>query len=252
MSRLKEIQTLFYRSLFHDDVCPTDFICSSYPAERLNIYLQTVLEKLRNSLFITFPGIWELLGEACANSIANIFCKNHLPISGCLNDFGNQFPSFLGSVKELKNLPYLQDYAYYEWLQNKAYYAEQTVAITPSDLAKIPLSEIENIFFSFIPSFFTYTSEFPIQDIQNIVKNPNTSELSLRKSHSYSIVTRPKYEVLTIWITADLWDFIHYLEQGLCLSQVVHQTKKKHANFDLEQGIFFLLEKKLIKSINIK
>lgn len=147
-------QEMFKRSILQLDSIDTSFIKSSHPAERLNIYRQTILENIRNSLSITFPGIWILLGEECANNVAFAFCKNeyNLPISGCLDDFGKNFPDFIEAQKEFNALPYLKDYGRFEWLQHQSYRAKYLESISTSELENISADKIEEIGFSLIPS----------------------------------------------------------------------------------------------------
>lgn len=147
MQDLDTIQKTFLQSILEKNLADLSFIKSSYPAERLDIYRQTIFENIRNSLAITFPGIWKLLGEECANSAAYAFSKHqhNLPISGCLDDFGENFPKFLGVQKELQALPYLKDYAYFEWLKHQSYMAKDIEPITNLEITAIPADKIEEV-----------------------------------------------------------------------------------------------------------
>src|SRR5262245_42793719 len=89
------IQQQFENALF--DVASKDlaFISSPLSQQRFNIYRQTVFESLRHALEITYPGMWQLLGKTCADNIARYYCSQieQLPKSGCLDDWGETFPT---------------------------------------------------------------------------------------------------------------------------------------------------------------
>lgn len=244
-----ELQKSFYEAIFHNNEC-SNFISSAYPFERLNIYRQTIFENMRNALQITFPGVWKLLGAECANAVAFAFCKveKNLPRTGCLGNFGESFPGFLGSLKELDSLPYLADYALYEWLKHKAYEARETTIITSSDLQNIPESKIEYAVFSFIPSCLLFTSKYPIYDINEIVDQENAEAINLNNTPSYGIVARPQDEVITFFVSKGLWEFINYLMKGFSILQSI-KAMAVDSDFNLSEGIAFLLQKQLVHKI---
>jgi hypothetical protein len=106
MKTLETVQNDFYKAIFQKKSNHADFVSSSHPSERLAIYKHTIFETLRNALAITYPGIWALLGEECSSNIANAFCSlnENLPSSGCLDDWGDQFPDFINQQSVLSNL----------------------------------------------------------------------------------------------------------------------------------------------------
>ena len=189
MKSLKKIQQDFHQAIFQKN-SNLDFIASSFPVERLAIYKNTIFENIRHALEITFPGVWSLLGADCANSIVHRFCfvENHLPSTGCLDDFGENFPSYLGSLDILSTLPYIQDYALFEWLKHLAYTATKSPAITPDDLQQIHEDLLAEIKMTFVPSCYLFSSRFPIQEIDERAFNPQASNMLLsEKNNSFSV-----------------------------------------------------------------
>jgi hypothetical protein len=252
MKTLEALQLLFFKAIFEDNQNNLAFINSDYAAERLAIYRKTIIENMRNALQITFPGVWKLLGTDCADSVAQLFClnKKHLPSSGCLDDFGDLFPSFLGNLKELSSLPYLEDYATYEWLKHKAYITyEEILPIKPSDLQTIPAEQIDYVSFSFIPSFISFMSKFSIKEIQEILDGTNSSSINLTVSDHYGIIVYVDQQLFTYWLSEELWRFINYLSRGMNLITALENTLEKFANFQLESAIHFLLQNQFISKI---
>ncbi|HFE6167594.1 TPA: DNA-binding domain-containing protein, partial [Legionella pneumophila] len=74
MHELLKLQESFYRNIFKKDV-DLSFISSDFSQERLDVYRQTIFENMINALRITYPGVWKLIGNECANSVAYTYCK---------------------------------------------------------------------------------------------------------------------------------------------------------------------------------
>ena len=241
MQALKTLQNSFIEAVFANNENNLQWIKSSSPKERFKVYRFTIFENLQNALRITYPGIWTLLDKESADSIAYAFCLHqyNFPTSGCLDDWGNEFPKFLAELDDLKELPYLQDYACYEWNKHLAYGAAESDYISPDDLAAINEEEIEKIKMVFIPSVVTFHSAFPIDEIDEIVKNPNANAIDLRFKNCYALIFRKSNCVLTEWLPHDLWLFVCSLKEGWTLIQAVAHVEKQCGEFDLTKAISF-------------
>ena len=243
------VQNDFYTAIFQKNMS-LSFISSNDPQERFNIYRQTIILNLINALSITFPAIWQLLGKTCADSVAAAFCSSisNLPESGCLDDWGAQFPEFLASLDQLKHLPYLKDYALYEWNKHQAYIAKDAEPITTDELSSISEDKMSSIKFFLLPSLFSFSSNFPLYEIQEILENPKANSIKLSNKSAFALIYRNQEQIITLWITEELWHFFSSLQHGLNLEEAL---EKVPADFNLTQAIHFLLEKQLIHKVII-
>ncbi len=120
--KLNDLQTHFLHAM-HGDVVPELMaqITSNCAQERLEIYQHTIREGLVKVLRIRYPGIWVLVGNEPADNIARAFvaCPQHLPKSGCLDFWEDTFPGFLKQFPDLREYPYLHDYALFEATQHR-------------------------------------------------------------------------------------------------------------------------------------
>lgn len=244
---LERTQATFLDCLL-DRECDADFIQSTSPLERLSVYRNTMYENLRNALELTFPGVWKLLGEECANSVAKAFCKKegNLPTTGCLDDWGVQFPKFLAKQKELDAVPYIQDFAEYEWLRSKAFAAKDCTALTFADLERVALDQVDSLCFSFVPSLFKYFSDFPLDDIQHQVDDPSAEPLVLSDKKAYVLLARFDNQLCTYWVSESLWFFVNTLALGRSLAVAAEELTERYPDFDLTQSLLFLFQKKLV------
>ncbi len=252
MLTLEHHQQQFSQAIFNAHNANLNFIASNYPSDRLAVYRATILENLRNSLALTFPGIWILLGEECADSVAYAFAQNPklLPDSGCLDDLGAAFPEFLAQQSALNSLPYLKDYAQYEWLMHRAYGAAHTEAIRPQDLEQFSEDEIEAVRFSFIPSLFIHTSVYPLHRIQDIIEQPDAPALDLQSEMTTALIARPQNRVMTWFVTPATGLFLNELIAGANLSAALATTNEDHDDFDLSAVFQLLLQQGLILAIS--
>lgn len=189
MPTLKETQTQFLHTVFNRENSIQAQISSANSEIRLQIYRNTIFNGLCHALSVIYPGVWKLLGGECADNAALMFCHNlnNLPTDGCLDRWGKKFAKFLGSVHAFAALPYLEDYAWYEFLWHQAYCG-------------------------YGKSVYYFKSKFPINEIQELLDNPNSSTLDLTEKPSYAIIMRPEQKVLTLWITQEKWHALNIKE----------------------------------------
>lgn len=252
MHELQKLQQSFYSNIFKqsDDL---SFISSNFPQERFDVYRETIFENMINALRITYPGVWILLGENCASSVANAYSKKdrNLPKTGCLDDFGGDFPEFLSTLEQLATLPYLRDYAHYEWLKHLAYMASDSRPIAPSDLMRIPEDEIDHVTFHFCPPVYLFHSKYPLFDIYEIVQDTSAKAITLNQEKAYGIISRKDNDIHTYWVAEDSWHFIKKLFEGATLSDSAENAQTISNNFDLSSAIAFILQAQLVDQIFI-
>ncbi len=244
MNTLESLQQNFLEAIFQEKTAQPTFISSSYPTERVAIYRRTILHTLYKALALTFPGIWMLIGENCANHVAKLFCndRNNLPKDACLDDWGSQFPRFLSQQPALSHLPYLQDYAEYEWLKHCSFCAPFLPSLTLADLQLRSETDLETLRLSFNPCVFLFYSVYPLNKIEALIENPNADAINLNSNKSYVLITRKNNSIHTQWITAELYRFIEALKNNHSLGQSFIITQKKYPHFDLTQSLKLLIE----------
>lgn len=247
MTTLKSIQQDFLNTIIQEETIHSDIIASTYPAQRLAIYRQTILETLRQALELTFPGIWMLIGKDCANHLAKLFCQDlsNLPTEACLDDWGAQFPKFIGQQSALSHLPYLQDYAEYEWLKHRSFCAPSSISLTLADLQLAPETDLETLQLDFKPAVFIFYSEYPLNKIEALIENPNAEAININSNKSYALITRKNNVIHTEWINADLHCFIEALRNKYPLGQALIKTQEKYPQFNLTQSLQFLIQSSL-------
>jgi len=206
------------------------------------------LQNLKTALSLTFPGIWRLLGEQCANNVAHRFISSptaHWPTSACLDDWGQEFALFLAKVPELESIPYLMDYANYEWQRHQVFQAPNTKALTKAQLLELSDLAMQNCEVTFCACVFFYCAAYPIDKIVSFVDTMQENTLQIKPQPVYAVIYRANGQLITHWITVDLWDFLKLLTQCR-FAQAIAKTYAQYPDFDLVQAFQFLLETKII------
>lgn len=85
------------------------------PATRLSIYRNNVVTRLTHTLRGVYPVVCKLVDSRFFDYAAEAFLRDCLPASGCLSEYGGEFPSFLAAFPPAAEPKYLPDIARLEW-----------------------------------------------------------------------------------------------------------------------------------------
>lgn len=237
LNNLLAIQKEFIEKIFQYKEFPTG-LNSPYPLERFNVYRQTIFENCRRALELTFPYVWQALEEKniLPNNIVGLFLRdrNNWPTSGCLDDWGTNFPSFLetipGGSTELKDL------AQYEWICNLANFLPEMPFLHANDLMCLSDSKQIDFKFQFQPSCFLHYSTFPLGKF--------VEELPNDKAHWVTII-RTDNRIFTYEIKEEWGRFYQKLQEKLTLVEAHEEIISIYPDFELAAALAFLFEKKL-------
>jgi len=111
-------------------------------AELLGIYRNTCHGTLAAALALSFPAVHRLVGAAFFEACAQAYIPIHPPARAYLNDYGEEFPAFLGSYGPAAVLSYLPDVARLEWTVNRALHAPDATALDVAALSAIDARDV--------------------------------------------------------------------------------------------------------------
>ena len=104
------------------------------PAARLGIYRNNVVTRLTDTLSAAYPVVSQLVDPRFFDYAVREFLRQHLPMSGCLSDYGADFPAFLADFGPAAELKYLADVAKLEWAIQEIRHA---AALAPVPIAAL-------------------------------------------------------------------------------------------------------------------
>jgi hypothetical protein len=255
MHSLEETQKEFMELLVNSKMAALTYIKekgSISAEERFHVHRQTIFQNLINGLRISFPGVWKLIGEECAEGVALAYSHemSNLPVMSTLEGFGQNFPEFLSKFESTRQLEYLPDFARLEWLRSLSYNALSSEEVDPTYLAEISPEVIETTHFKFNPSVFFFKSPFPLDKIQELLDNPASKGLSLKdQDSSYMVICRVKGEVITLWTSEQIWLFLSSINNGQNLGQATQNFVKYEKEEEVPSLFELIVRYKLLSHV---
>lgn len=249
---VEELQKKLCDYIIKQDKNVCQAISSDDSQERCSIYKEAVSYNLVKAVSITFPGIWALLGEECANAVAYKFIKQpeNLPATGCLDDWGGQFPLFLKNVQELKSVPYLSDYAKYEWLYHKCFKAADSEAVSNSSLIEQLQDEHQPILIEYLPSVQIFDVKYPIHLIRNIIDNQEETCVHIDADGYYYSIYRTNSSIVLEKISSSLCFFLSLLQLHTSLQSAAEQAAILFPDFNLINALQFIVSREMVFKIS--
>lgn len=250
MPELRSLQSRFLKAIQDPSATPT-FIRSPFPKERMAVYRNTIQTNLVYALQTTFPGVWALLGEPCANGAAQAYlkAKASMPTTGCLDDFGAGFPAFLGGIDAFSSLPYLQDYGTYEWAQHVVYGAPDVPILSPESWLSLPEEKVEQLRLQLVPACFLLKTAYPLLPLREVVENPDADPIHITPCATYTLVMRAQGLILTQNIDLGCWCFLQSVLVGDPLGVCFERAMEGDPAFDLTSTLVWMLNAHLIEDV---
>lgn len=121
---LPEMQKEFLDHVFDRGGAITSVVAEAgaFSAEqRLSVYRNNTWLTLCDALLQAFPAVTKLVDERFMRYAAHEFIKAHVPVSGDMNEYGSDFPSFLKTFPAMQGHPYVTDVAALEWARQESY-----------------------------------------------------------------------------------------------------------------------------------
>jgi hypothetical protein len=85
------------------------------PSQRFAVHARHVHASLTRAIVERFPATVWLAGSALVSEAAAAFARRHPPTRPCMAEYGETFPSFLGTWPGAVDLPYLAQFATIDW-----------------------------------------------------------------------------------------------------------------------------------------
>tara|TARA_R110002051_G_scaffold50724_2_gene97864 strand:- start:1165 stop:1902 length:738 start_codon:yes stop_codon:yes gene_type:complete len=208
-------QTQFRAGLLDPNIpAPTGLVNpdGAQASKRFDVYRNNVAVSLTEALEATFPVIHKLVGDAFFRAMAGVYLRQHPPTSPMLMLYGDKMPQFLRRFGPAKSLPYLSDIAWVEDLMRHAYHAADAVPIDAAALAKLTPEKLMATRFTFAPSTYALTSDYPIYSIYLANTTQDAPNPAMRAEAM--LIARPKFDPQQTLITAAAAACITYLIEG--------------------------------------
>lgn len=197
------------------------------PSDRLAIYRNTMISVLANALRLSYPAVERLVGTEFFEGAAHFFLSERLPKSAYLNDYGGDFPEFLGGFAPAASLPYLVDVARIEWAVNRALHAPDVAPLDKVRLAAIDPADHGLIRLQAQPSLTLLRVTFPADVIWRAVLDHDDDTLAAIDLHDGGVallVERGPAGVVVSRLEPSAWHFLSDLCSGEALQVALNRA----------------------------
>lgn len=217
---------------------------------RFSIYQNNIILTLIGVIRDTFPILSKLVGDEFLTLMAKEFIKTNHPKTGNLNEYGAEFPSFIGEFELAKSMPYLPDIARFEWLKNESYYAKDDIPLAPEKLQTLSEDQLSNLIMQPRHAVKIATSPWPILAIRDFCETDNPNEqLSLNQGGINILIHRPYLNVLVTEISDELYKFIDGMQKNMPLQKINETILTASPNFNLGETLQTCFEYEIIRDI---
>lgn len=215
MKKLSILQNQFIDGIYEKENTSLLFSIKDGKApktELIDIYRNNLYCNLHNVLRITYPKIYQYLGEEKFKKHAHEFIKQHRSQSGNLDEYGGNFANFFTK----KNNQFLHDLAKMQWLEQLSYLAADAPTIVIEELQKMNPEKLFDVKFKLHPSCFLLQSSFNLLAKQKLDQ--------IRKRENYFVIFRHDGEVKTRKIRKDEFAFL----SGVSLNKKLFEIFEDH------------------------
>ena len=229
---------------------------SVFNQKGLEAYQRNFKANACRALSISFPVVYQLLGEELFNELVSVFSVQSIPDIGDWSEWGSEFPNWLAQHDISNEFPYLKDCAQLDWLHHQCERAENPTL----DFDSFQWLADENAAAGTLTVNSTaviFHSRFPIVDIWQVHQEQtgNQSEpfASIRKKlaeqeEQTALVVRHHWQAKVTALNATEQQWLNLLLAGSSLEHAIEQMPE---HFSFEQWLPEAIEKHLITGFKL-
>lgn len=220
--------------------------------DRLEIYRNNITASLIDALSDTFSVTSALVGEMFFRAAAREYIRDNLPSSPVLAWYGETFPDFLACFQPVRSVAYLSDVARLEWLYQCSLHAAELPTLDTKVIEHLleDRQELPNIAFTFHPTAFLISSEYPITSIWLAHQHDDVDLSAVKFDQAEAcLLSRPASRVIVTPLTRSTWKFFYMLQCGRNLGDAYHEIFSQHPDFRLVDALAALISSGGISSV---
>ncbi len=258
--QLRELQRKFCREvLFNESTGLASLIEPSgiEPHRRLQIYRNNIRFTLTESLQNIYPITQAIVGEEFFKYAAHEYIKQHQSTTGDLREYGDQFTSFIGVMKETQQIAYLASIAQVDWACHLAFHAKSAPTASIDSLKNISPEDYSRIKITLHPTVHSIASQFAIFDIWQYALSTldNTDETeppNITSEKQAVLVCRSKSKVEVMHIGHAVHCLISYLKECCQLTTAFERILEEQPEFEMQTALHRLFSFDAITSVTIE
>lgn len=218
-------------------------------AARLSIYRNNVAMRLTDTLSVAYPVVCQLVDRPFFEFAADAFLRQNLPVSGCLSDYGGEFPSFLAQFPAAADPKYLADVARLEWAIHQVRHAAALPPLTIGALASMP-GDPSKFRLELVPAVQFIASPFAVDRIWVAHQIENSWEDLQLKNTAAQLQIDGRRGLDIVKLSPSTWAFRACIAAGETLGTSVETALAASSDFDTPSALATLFSDDLVAVIN--
>lgn len=219
--------------------------------DRLAVYAEGYLARMEEALADVYRAIKHLLGAGAFQGLAVDYAHSQSWNHYSLSHVGARFPEFLKSHVLLKNFPFLEDLAKWEWKVAESFHGKVFPQLDSQKLQMLTNVDPENLVFEFQPGLVLMDSEYPLCDLWEARHTP-VKEVNLKVVGNPQRVAcfRRGVQVHAELLSKDQYLFLSTLKDGKSLGEACEVLAENNfAESPIGEWFLFLAQNGLITQL---
>ncbi len=217
------------------------------PAARLSIYQNNVVCRLKGALASTYPVVCKLVDPGFFDYAADAYIRTTLPTGSCLDEYGEEFPSFLETFPPAVAIPYLADVARLEWHIARWFRSARRAGAPAEVLVKAlqrsmrRRTDAARIRFQFAPAVRFLSSHYAIDGIWKAHQEEGVMTAVALGNTGVNLQISGSNRLCLLNLPLPAWTFRSRLGDGATLGAAFSSAAALCADFDCASEIRALL-----------
>lgn len=201
-----------------DDIIPAGSLITSQAA--IEVHKKGYYARLTEALGETFEGSWFAMGDELFFSICEEYIREHRSEEYNLSNYGNDFPAFIESKKEMIAIDFIHDMARFDWEFKELFHEKQHISISNEELAILQSNPYVGLIFGNAVRLFK--SNFSIYKVWKQRKNDLDGESSVINYNQEEnlLIYKKDDEIYIKILTGFQFNLLRSLEDGKLVSDI--------------------------------
>ncbi len=203
----KEAQALVSGRLFPKVVLRSKTL-DSY--QRIGIYRDMYLSRLREALASDYPGVLYYLGDEAFTQLMSDYVHTHPSRSYTLNRLGDHLPEYIRSTSGLSRREFLYDLARLELAMSQLFDAPESPVLKSKTIASVPPENWETVRLKPIQAFRLLAFRYPVNAYLTSVRD-HTPHPSIHRKNNWAVIFRKNYKLRRLELTRPAYGLLSSL-----------------------------------------
>jgi len=196
--------------------------------ERIGIYRDMYLARLREALASDYPALVHYLGDDAFTQLVSGYVQRHPSKSYTLNRLGDRLPEYVRSARGLSRREFLYDLARLELAMSQLFDAPESPVLKPKAIANVPPEAWETARLKPIEAFRLLAFQYPVSAYLKSVRD-HTPHPSTRRKNNWVVIFRKNYTLRRLDLALPAYQLLRVLASGVPLGKAVSLASRRRA-----------------------